>query len=130
MSTAETVIDVHPAMFRAHPFLFALSVLLIAAFGLGIIILLIWYVRSRSIRLRIDADQMHLEAGLLSKSHVDVAISQIRTVKVRQSFWNRVFRVGDISVYTAGDDPEFQVVGIPDPNRIREYVRHRREALA
>ncbi len=129
MSTAEVVIDVHPAMFRSHPFLFVLSVLLIAAFGLGIIILLIWYVRTRSVRLRIDADQMHLETGLLSKAHVDIDISQIRTVKVHQSFLNRVLRVGNISVYTAGDNPEFQVVGIPDPNRVREYVRNRREVL-
>ena len=80
-------------------------------------------------RLRIDADQMHLETGLLSKAHVDIDISQIRTVKVHQSFLNRVLRVGNISVYTAGDNPEFQVVGIPDPNRVREYVRNRREVL-
>lgn len=130
MTSAAFVIDVHPAMFRGHPFLFALSVLLIAAFGLGLIILLIWYARTRSIRLSVDGERMHLETGLMSKSHVEVDISQIRTVKVHQTFWNRVFRVGQLSVYTAGDNPEFEVAGIPDPNRIREHVRNQREVLA
>lgn len=129
MSSSRTVIDVHPAMFRNHPFAFVLCILLIPAFGLGLLILLGWYVRTRSVRLRIDADQVHLERGFLSKSHVDLDIGHIRTVKVHQSFWNRVFRVGEVSVYTAGDQPEFHVSGLPNPNSIRDYVRRRREAL-
>ena len=31
----------HPSMFRSHPFGFVLALLLVAAFGLGLIILLI-----------------------------------------------------------------------------------------
>ncbi|WP_018873635.1 PH domain-containing protein [Thioalkalivibrio sp. ALJ16] len=130
MSAREPAIDARPAMFRNHPFGFLLSLLLIPAFGLGILILLWWYLQTRSMRLRIDADQVHLERGLLSKSHVDLDIAQIRTVKVDQSFFDRIFRVGRIAVYTTGDNPEFRVAGIPDPNRVREYVRARREAVA
>jgi membrane protein YdbS with pleckstrin-like domain len=125
MSTPKPAIDVHPAMFRNHPFGFILSVLLIAAFGLGLLILLFWFLKTRSVRLRIDANQVHLEVGLLSKSHVDLDIGQIRAVTVRQSFWNRIFGVGEIAVYTTGDNPEFTVKGIPDPNRVREYVSRR-----
>ncbi|WP_018137896.1 MULTISPECIES: PH domain-containing protein [unclassified Thioalkalivibrio] len=130
MSSRAPAIDARPAMFRNHPFGFIFSVLLIAAFGLGLLILLWWYLQTRSVRLRIDADQVHLEEGLLSKSHVDLDIGQIRTVKVDQSFWNRIFRVGEIAVYTTGDNPEFRVSGIPDPHRVRDYVRDRREAAA
>ena len=36
----EIIYEAHPAMFRARPFSFILCVLLILAFGLGIIILL------------------------------------------------------------------------------------------
>ncbi|MCC5869813.1 MAG: PH domain-containing protein [Gammaproteobacteria bacterium] len=125
-----TAIDARPAMFRNHPFGFILSVLLIAALGLGLLILLWWYLQTRSVRLRIDADQVHLERGLLSKSHVDLDIGQIRTVKVEQSFFNRIFRVGAIAIYTTGDNPEFRVTGLPDPLTIRDYIRRRREAIA
>ena len=130
MSAREPAIDARPVMFRNHPFGFILSLVLIPAFGLGLLILLWWYLQTRSVRLRIDADQVHLERGLLSKSHVDLDIGQIRTVKVDQSFFDRIFRVGRIAVYTTGDNPEFRVNGIPDPNRVREYVRGRREAVA
>lgn len=130
MSAREPAIDARPAMFRNHPFGFILSLVLIPAFGLGLLILLWWYLHTRSVRLRIDADQVHLERGLLSKSHVDLDIGQIRTVKVDQSFFDRIFRVGRIAVYTTGDTPEFRVNGIPDPHRVREYVRGRREGVA
>lgn len=130
MSTAEPAIDARPAMFRNHPFGFILSLVLILAFGLGILILLWWYLQTLSVRLRINQDQVHLERGLLSKRHVDLDIGQIRTVKVEQSFFDRIFRVGGIAVYTTGDNPEFRVKGIPDPHRVRDYVRERREAVA
>lgn len=125
-----SAIDARPAMFRNHPFGFILCLLLIPALGLGILILLWWYLQTRSVRLRIDADQVHLERGLLSKSHVDLDIGQIRTVKVEQSFFDRIFRVGAIAVYTTGDNPEFRVKGIPDPHRVRDHIRERREAVA
>jgi uncharacterized membrane protein YdbT with pleckstrin-like domain len=125
MSTERPAINVHPAMFRNHPAAFVLSVLLIPAFGLGVLILLIWFVQTRSVRLSIDANQLHLERGLLSKSHVDLDIGQVRAVNVRQSFGNRIFGVGEIAVFTTGDQPEFTVHGIPDPHRVREYLGQR-----
>ena len=46
---AGTVIyDAHPAMFRAHPFWFLGYIILIPAFGLGIVLLLYWYVQTRA----------------------------------------------------------------------------------
>jgi uncharacterized membrane protein YdbT with pleckstrin-like domain len=123
MGTPEPQIDAHPAMFRNHPVLFVLSIVLIPAFGLGILVLLVWFVRTRAVRLRVDANQVHLEEGLLSKSHVDLDIDQVRAVNVRQSFGNRLFGVGEIAVFTTGDKPEFTVKGIPDPHRVREFLR-------
>ena len=44
----EVIYEAHPAMFRAHPFWFILFVLLIAAFGIGLLILLYWYITTRA----------------------------------------------------------------------------------
>jgi uncharacterized membrane protein YdbT with pleckstrin-like domain len=125
MSTPKPAIDVHPAMFRNHPIAFVLSVVLIPAFGLGVLILLFWFLKTRAVRLRIDANQVHLERGLLSKSHVDLDIGQVRAVNVHQSFGNRIMGVGQVAVFTTGDQPEFTVTGIPDPHRVREYLGQR-----
>ncbi|MFZ1469948.1 MAG: PH domain-containing protein, partial [Paracoccaceae bacterium] len=104
------------------------SVLLIAAFGLGILILLYWYLKVRSVRLTITGDDMTLSRGLLSKERVDIDIREIRTVYVRQAFWQRILGTGRIEVFTGGDAAEFTLDGMPDPNFVRDYIRLRTRA--
>ncbi len=117
--------DASPAMFRNEPLGFILAVLLIAAFGLGILILLYWYIKTRSVRLTITGDAIHLSRGILSKEQTDIDVREIRTVLIKQSFWQRIFDVGQIEVFTTGDMPEFSLQGMPDPNFVRDYIRTR-----
>ncbi|TVP92685.1 MAG: PH domain-containing protein [Thioalkalivibrio sp.] len=147
--------DSHPAMFRNHPLGYLIILvliilpfvllvlfreqiagmgdfppaLLLGATGLGILILLYWFLKTRATRLRITGDEVHLEEGLLSKHHVDLHVSQIRAVRVSQGFLDRVFRVGRIEVFTTGDQPEFVVAGMPRPHNVRDHVRNRRGSL-
>lgn len=114
-----------PAMFRNHPLGFIAAVLLIAAFGLGILILLYWYIKSRSVRLTISGDSLHLSRGILNKEQVDIDIREIRTVLIRQNFGQRIFNVGQIEIFTTGDLPEISLQGMPDPNFVRDYIRGR-----
>ncbi len=116
--------DAHPAMFRSHPFWFILAVLLIPV-GIGILILLGWYLVTKATRLAVIGDDIVLEKGLLSKERIELNISSVRSVKVYQSFINRIFGVGTLSVYTAGDLAEVVAAGIPDPGRFREVVKAR-----
>lgn len=111
----------HPAMFKARPFSFILSVLLCAV-GIGFIILMVWYVKCKSTKLEIVDDEVVLERGLLSKERIELSLASVRSVRVYQSFLNRITGVGRITVFTAGDNPEFEVDGIPEPNRFRELT--------
>jgi membrane protein YdbS with pleckstrin-like domain len=101
--------------------------MLLAVTGFGLVILLYWFVKTRAKRLRITGDQVHLERGLLSKSHVELDVGQIRAVRVYQTFFDRIFRVGRIEIFTTGDDPEFVIAGMPDPDRVRDHVRNHLE---
>jgi uncharacterized membrane protein YdbT with pleckstrin-like domain len=92
------------------------------------VILLYWFVKTRAKRLRITGDQVHLERGLLSKRHVELDVGQIRAVRVYQTFFDRIFRVGRIEIFTTGDDPEFVISGMPDPDRVRDHVRSHLES--
>ncbi|HEX6995321.1 MAG TPA: PH domain-containing protein [Gammaproteobacteria bacterium] len=111
----------HPPMFRNNPFGFIVSVLLIGA-AVGVLILLVWYVRTRSERLTITPEELRYERGILSRTHNEVRLSAIRSIRVRQSLFQRMFGTGDIDVFTAGDLPEVEVRGIPDPHEVRELV--------
>jgi uncharacterized membrane protein YdbT with pleckstrin-like domain len=121
------VYEAHPAMFRAHPFWFILFVLLIAAFGIGLLILLYWYIKTRATAFTVTEHELVYERGILSKDRLSVSLRHIRSVEVKQSFCNRIFGVGTIEVWTAGDEPEFTVKDLPDPHEIREAISRAQE---
>ena len=116
------IYEAHPAMFRAHPFWFIFSVLLIAAFGLGILILLYWYIKTRATALTITQHEIMYEQGILSKDRTSVSLRHVRAVRVTQRFINRILGVGTVEISTAGDEPEFEVKDMPDPHQIREAI--------
>lgn len=114
--------DAHPPMFKNHPFGFALSILLIPL-AIGILILLWWHLQNKSSRLIISENHVLYEKGLLSKARSEINIDSVRTVKVKQSFFNRLFGTGTIELFTSGDQPEIVARGMPDPNRVREIIK-------
>jgi len=127
---AGTVIyEAHPAMFRAHPFWFILFVLLIAAFGIGLLILLYWYIKTRATALSVTEHSLLYERGILSKERLAVSLRHVRSVQVNQGFINRILGVGTIEIKTAGDEPEFTVDDLPDPHEVREAIS-RAQAMA
>lgn len=115
----------HPVMFKNNPLGFIVSLLLIPAFGLGIIILLVWHLKNKSAKLSVTEHDILYEKGLLSKERSEIGIGSVRTITVKQSFFNRIFGVGAIDIFTAGDDPEISIKGLPDPNRVRELIKAR-----
>jgi uncharacterized membrane protein YdbT with pleckstrin-like domain len=123
----EVIYEAHPAMFRAHPFLFMGCVLLVAAFGLGILILLYWYIKTRMTALIVTEHDITFEQGILSKDRTSVSLRHVRSVRVTQGFVNRIFGVGTVEIATAGDEPEFSVRDMPDPHEIRDAIRKAQE---
>jgi len=118
----QVIYEAHPAMFRAHPFWFILAVLLILAFGIGIIILLYWYIKTRATALTVTDQELMYERGILSKDRSSVSLKHIRSVNIAQGFVNRIFGVGTVQVSTAGDEPEFTIADMPDPYVIQEAI--------
>jgi uncharacterized membrane protein YdbT with pleckstrin-like domain len=125
--TDTVIYEAHPAMFRAHPFWFIVSVLLIAAFGIGIVILVYWYILTRATALTVTDSDILYERGILSKDRTSVSLRHVRSVNVMQSFVNRIFGVGTIQISTAGDEPEFTIADMPDPHVIREAIAKAQE---
>ena len=123
----DIIYQAHPAMFRAHPFLFILAVLSIAVFGLGILILLYWYIKTRMTTLTVTEHDITYEQGILSKDRTSVSLRHVRAVRVTQGFINRIFGVGTIEISTAGYEPEFTVQDMPDPHEIRAAINRAQE---
>ncbi len=124
MSQGETILyTAHPAMFRNNPVWFIICVLLIAAFGVGLVLLLIWWLRVQGTTLVVTDDQTTLRTGLLSKNTSDVFHENVRNIIVRQSFFQRMMGVGYVGVSSAGQaGVEVEVNGIPDPDRVKQII--------
>lgn len=132
-----------PTMFRHHPLLFVFWLLVsaagvamlvsapernwkIAGFGAlftGVFALLFWLARAKTTQITVTDRDVVLRSGLLSRSSTHVALGSIRTVNVYQSLMHRIFGVGNLEIFTAGDEPEISIGGIPHPGRARDLLR-------
>lgn len=118
----------HPVMFKNNPLGFILCLILIPVGGLGLLIMLTWHLKNKASKLSVNNNEILFEKGLLSKERSEVNLSSVRTTKVKQSFYNRIFGVGTIEIYTADDSPEIIASGMPDPNKIRKLIKANQNA--
>jgi membrane protein YdbS with pleckstrin-like domain len=113
--------DEHPAMFRAHPFLF----LLLLASVVGIIAIGIWWVLHKGERLALSEREVLMERGLLAKQRTEIALTSIRSVRITQTLGQRIFGVGHVELFSAGDMAEIAIKNMPRPDRIRAIAAAR-----
>ncbi|NEV60432.1 PH domain-containing protein [Thiorhodococcus minor] len=100
----------------------------IGVFALATLQLLGWWVSARADRLVITEDELIWTHGLLSKEYTEINMASVRTVRVSQSLFQRIMNAGDVTVFTAGDNPELFVRGLPDPTAVRELVKAQPQA--
>ena len=146
---SEVLYDAHPSMIRSRPFAvlvafaamplgIALAMmgdslvpnaaqvpqvagLLVAAFGF--LTLLFWYVRSKADHLVIKDDEIVWTHGLLNKGYTEINMGSVRTTRLNQTLLQRIMSAGDIEIYTAGDNPELVVKGLPNPSEILRLIK-------
>lgn len=112
------IYDAHPAMFRNNPLLFIfLLVTIVGILGIGI-----WWIVSKGKRLAVSDSEILLESGLLAKQRTQLNSSSVRSVRITQSVFQRMFDVGDVEIFSAGDYAEIAVRGMPRPNAVRAAI--------
>lgn len=110
-------------MFADEPVQFIVAVLLIPLV-IGIVWLAWWYLKHRTTTLTVADDRVTLSRGILSKERIEIELDRIRSVQIDQTLTDRLFDCGVVRIYTAGDRPEIEMRGMPDPERLRIALRH------
>ena len=89
-------------------------------------LLLLWpierHIRRQTVKITLSGDKLRYETGLISKSTRIIQIPKIQDVRVNQSFWQRIFGVGDLSIETAGEHSRLVVEHLDRPQPLAEQL--------
>ncbi len=108
--------------------MFFIASILLIPLVVGIFMLLYGYLANRSKKLTLMEGEVIYEEGILNKSETELRLDSIRTVKLNKSLGERIFGVGTIEIYSAGDRPEITIHGIPDPDAAQDLIRQYSDA--
>ena len=113
----------NPLMLRNNPFGFIACILLIPFFGLGLLILLIWWLIAKCTSLHITNEKIVLRKGILSKQLNEVHHQDVRNIQINQGPIQRLLKTGKIGVSTAGQSEiEISISGIPNPEKVKSLI--------
>lgn len=142
------VILVRRSMFRTRPMLYTAHVLAILGLlggavyygpirtgydglawlmALGAVAVLgslfVWWLRCFAHALDITNKRTVQRVGIISRNSSEVLHDNIRNIRVDQSFYERIFRVGKLGIASAGHGGlEIEMEGVPDPDRVRRII--------
>lgn len=149
-----TITTVRPTMFRAHPFRYMFIILLfLGGAGVGIAASLLerwqlwiaipallitvlaagwwlwwWLSTTMWIKLTLTNKRTIRSEGIIHRHTSEVLHDHVRNVTIRQSFLDRIMRVGYLGIASAGQGSiEIEIRDIPYPNRIKAIVDEYRQ---
>ena len=101
----------------AHLILF--GVVLLPAFGLGLIFLLVAYVRYKSTELAVTTKRVIVKHGFISRQTIEINLSKIESIRVDQGIFGRLFDFGTLVISGTGAS-HAPLAGIAEPMVFRK----------
>jgi uncharacterized membrane protein YdbT with pleckstrin-like domain len=78
--------------------------------------------RRRFTKIEITGDKLRYETGVLSKTTRTIQISKVQDVRIDQSFRQRLFGIGTLSIETAGETSRLTMEDIDEPNAVADAI--------
>jgi uncharacterized membrane protein YdbT with pleckstrin-like domain len=104
-----------------------LGVVLLPAFGLGLVLLIAAWVRRRTTELAITDKRVIAKFGLVRRDTIELNLHKIESVQVHQTVMARLLNYGAIVISGAGNPME-AIDGIADPMGFRRAFLEAQEA--
>jgi uncharacterized membrane protein YdbT with pleckstrin-like domain len=101
-----------------------LGVLLIAAFGLGIILILIVYLKIRYTRYRLSNQRIVITRGIFSRTMETIELYRIKDLQYHASFWQRLVGIGNVVLVSSDkSNPNIGLIGFKDASNKFHQIR-------
>ena len=98
--------------------LIALGLVLLPAFGLGLVFWTMAYVRYKTTELAITTKRVIVKFGFIRRRTVEININKVESIQVDQAILGRLFDFGTVVIAGAGD-PQAPIAGISAPMEFR-----------
>jgi uncharacterized membrane protein YdbT with pleckstrin-like domain len=99
--------------------LIALGVLLLPAFGIGIVFLAMAYIRYKSTELAVTTRRIIVKYGFIRRQTVEINLSKAESIQVDQGILGRMFDFGTLVISGTGTS-HAPLVGISEPLAFRK----------
>jgi membrane protein YdbS with pleckstrin-like domain len=97
-----------------------------ATTALGVIFILIPWIKAKMVAYKITNYRIDLERGLLSKRLDTLELWHVEDIRMNQSFLDRILGVGTVTVISHDDTtPQLSMRGIPHPRPLYETLKQR-----
>ena len=98
--------------------LIAIGIILLPLFGLGLIFLVMAYIKYKTTELAITSKRVIAKFGFIRRRTVEININKVESVQVDQGILGRIFNYGTLVISGAGD-PQAPIPGISEPMAFR-----------
>ena len=98
--------------------LIALGLVLLAAWGLGLVFWLAAYIRYKTTELAVTNKRVIAKFGFISRRTVEINVGKVESIQVQQGILGRIFDYGSLVISGAGT-PQAPVPGISNPMGFR-----------
>jgi len=90
------------------------------------VLLLVWPVRRHVLRqctrATIAGDRLRYEVGMFGKSTRNISLPKVQDARVDQSIIQRMFRIGNLSIETAGEASRLTLYNVDNPQKVAEEI--------
>jgi uncharacterized membrane protein YdbT with pleckstrin-like domain len=98
--------------------LLALGIILLPAFGVGLVFLIWAYVRYKTTELAITSRRVIVKSGFIRRRTIEININKVESIQVDQEILGRLFNFGTLVISGAGN-PQAPITGISSPMEFR-----------
>ena len=95
-----------------------LGALLIPLFGVGLVILLMAYIKYKTTELAVTNKRVIAKVGFISRETVELNLSKAESIQINQSLFGRIFNYGSLKINGTGSS-HAPIDGIRDPLEFR-----------
>tara|TARA_B110000503_G_C6944031_1_gene328178 strand:+ start:240 stop:668 length:429 start_codon:yes stop_codon:yes gene_type:complete len=103
---------------------YAISVVLIPVYGLGVLVGLWTYLKIRTTKIKITSQRVIEEKGVLSKATDELELFRVKDIQLNQPLWLRMVGLSNILLITSDKTSGVVLIGgVKDGKQLREQIR-------